>query len=104
MCLGCGGLRTTVQEGADGGNLNEFPDKDEGDIPDTASDIHDGDHWDDEGKDHLDNDHLHGENSNMYGEDSSDSDSQHDSETDSVLSEVDEMYGDTFNVERTSFD
>jgi hypothetical protein len=65
--------------------------------------------WDDEGKDHLDNDHLHGENSNMYGEDSSDSDSQHsdsqhDSETDSVLLEVDEMYGDTFNVERTSFD
>jgi hypothetical protein len=89
----------TVEQGADGGK--ESPDKDEDEIPDTASDVHDGIHWDQE--DMGDRDHEGSENFEY----DSDSDSQHShtaSETESEVLELDAMYGDSLDVEWTSFD
>ena len=84
----------TIEQGADGGNGSPDKSSDEGVVPDTASDVHDRDHWD-------------REDSEKNSEFSSDSDSQHSdtsTDTDSVLLEIDAMYGDTLDVEWTSFD
>jgi hypothetical protein len=89
-----------VEQGADGDN--ESSDKDKDEIPDTASDVHDGVHWDQEDRDHWDH-----EGSEKNLEYHSDSDSQHShtaSETESELLELDAMYDDSLDVEWTSFD
>jgi hypothetical protein len=91
----------TVEQRADGGDGPQ--DKDKGEIPDTASDVSDRGHWDHEAG------YWDDEGSDMTFEHDSDSDSnsQHsrtDSETDSVLLELQGMYGDTLNVEWTSYD
>jgi hypothetical protein len=90
----------TVEQGADGDN--ESPDKDEDEISDTASDIHDGVHWDQEDRDHWD--HEGSEKSLEYDSDSDSQPSHTASETESELLEVDAMYGDSLDVEWTSFD
>ena len=90
----------TVEQGADGGN--ESPDKDEDDIPDTASDVHDGVHWDQDDRDHWD--HEGSEENLEYGSDSDSQSSHTASETESELLELDDMYGDSLDVEWTSFD
>jgi hypothetical protein len=95
----------TAEQGANGSS-----DKDEGEIPDTASDVHDRDHWDREGRDNLDHEgryHWDDKGSDENSECDSDSDSHRshtDSETESVLLETGAMYGDTLDVEWTSFD
>lgn len=76
--------------------------KDDHENLDTASDIQDRDQWDRE-----DGDHWVHEGSDQNFEYDSDSDSQHShtaSETESEHLEVDAMYGDTLDVECTSFD
>jgi hypothetical protein len=93
------------EAGPDADNVS--PDSDEGEIPDSASDVYDRDHWDHEGGndlDYEDRDQWDDEGSDTDSEHDFHSDSQHDSETDSVLLEMDAMYGDTVDVEWTSFD
>jgi hypothetical protein len=90
----------TVEQGADGSN--ESPDEDEDEIPDAASDVHDGVQWDQEDRDHWDHE---GSEKNLEYDSDSDSQCSHTaSETESELLELDAMYGDSLDVECTSFD